>query len=150
LKCHITGEPTHDAKAIAPNFLLAGERLKPEWTFRWLRDPAKISPGTAMPSGLFKMEGDHWVVNLPQPPKDVSEYHDDHAWLLVRYMFMMTPDENKRLLSTAPVAPATAAPAQSAQQSKSKADGQTGLYKPNKNKRGGTIASVRPKARAPG
>jgi hypothetical protein len=149
LKCHITGEPTHDAKAIAPNFLLAGERLKPEWTFRWLRDPAKISPGTAMPSGLFKMEGDHWVVNLPQPPKDVSEYHDDHAWLLVRYMFMMTPDENKRLLSTAPVAPATA-PAQSAQQSKSKPGGQTGLYKPSRNKRGGTIASVRPKARAPG
>ena len=35
LKCHITGEPTHDAKAIAPNFLLAGERLKPDWTFRW-------------------------------------------------------------------------------------------------------------------
>jgi cytochrome c2 len=150
LKCHITGEPTHDAKAIAPNFLLAGERLKPEWTFRWLRDPAKISPGTAMPSGLFKMEGDHWVVNLPQPPRDVSDYHDDHAWLLVRYMFMMTPDENKRLLSTAPVAPATAAPAQSAQQSKSRPGGQTGLYKPSRNKRGGTIASVRPKARAPG
>src|SRR5258705_10000972 len=44
LKCHITGDPGHDAKAIAPNFLLAGERLKSDWTFRWLLDPSQISP----------------------------------------------------------------------------------------------------------
>ena len=53
LKCHITGDPAHDSKAIAPNFLLASERLKPDWTFRWLLDPSQISPGTAMPTGLF-------------------------------------------------------------------------------------------------
>ena len=85
LKCHITGEPTHDAKAIAPNFLLAGQRLKPDWTFRWLLDPAQISPGTAMPTGLFKKEGDRWVVNVPNPPSDVANYHDDHARLLVGF-----------------------------------------------------------------
>jgi cytochrome c2/uncharacterized coiled-coil protein SlyX len=113
LKCHITGEPTHDAKAIAPNFLLASQRLKPEWTFRWLLDPAQIAPGTAMPSGLFKKDQDHWVVNLPNPPADVVNYHDDHARLLVRYMFLMTPDEQRKLLSAtpaAPKAPAAAAP----------------------------------------
>ena len=112
LKCHITGEPTHDAKAIAPNFLLASERLKPDWTFRWLLDPAQISPGTAMPSSLFKKDQDHWVVNLPNPPADVANYHDDHARLLVRYMFLMTPDEQRRLLSATPSAPpAATAPA---------------------------------------
>jgi hypothetical protein len=114
LKCHITGEPTHDAKAIAPNFLLASQRLKPDWTFRWLLDPAQIAPGTAMPSSLFKKDQDHWVVNLPNPPADVANYHDDHARLLVRYMFMMTPDEQRKLLSASPApakAPATAAPA---------------------------------------
>src|SRR5256714_7180815 len=109
LKCHITGEPTHDAKAIAPNFLLASQRLKPDWTFRWLLDPAQIAPGTAMPSSLFKKDQDHWVVNLPNPPADVANYHDDHARLLVRYMFLMTPDEQRRLLAATP-AP-TAAPA---------------------------------------
>jgi hypothetical protein len=108
LKCHITGEAGHDAKAIAPNFLLASERLKPDWTFRWLLDPSQISPGTAMPSGLFKHEGDRWVVNLPNPPQSANDYKEDHARLLVRYMFMMTPDEQGRLLSTAPAA--TAAP----------------------------------------
>jgi cytochrome c551/c552 len=111
LKCHITGEPSHDAKAIAPNFLLASERLKPEWTFRWLLDPAQISPGTAMPTGLFRKEGDRWVVNLPNPPASANAYHDDHARLLVRYMFLMTPSEQQALLATSPAAPATAAPA---------------------------------------
>jgi cytochrome c2 len=115
LKCHITGEPTHDAKAIAPNFILASERLKPEWTFRWLLDPSQISPGTAMPSGLFKREGERWVINLPNPPASANEYHDDHARLLVRYMMLMTPDEQRRLLATAPVAPPATPPAQKAQ-----------------------------------
>jgi len=110
LKCHITGEPTHDAKAIAPNFLLASQRLKPDWTFRWLLDPAQIAPGTAMPTGLFKKDQDRWVVNLPNPPSDVANYHDDHARLLVRYMFLMTPDEQRKLLSATP-APAAAKPA---------------------------------------
>ncbi len=109
LKCHITGEPAHDAKAIAPNFLLAAQRLKPEWTFRWLLDPAQISPGTAMPTGLFKKEQERWVVNLPNPPSDVANYHDDHARLLVRYMFLMTPDEQRRLLSASPATPAAPA-----------------------------------------
>src|SRR5258705_6050154 len=115
LKCHITGEPTHDARAIAPNFLLASERLKPEWTFRWLLDPSQISPGTAMPTGLFRKEGDRWVVNLPNPPASANAYHNDHARLLVRYMFMMTPDEQRQLLATSPVAPPAAAAAQKAE-----------------------------------
>ncbi len=109
LKCHITGDPTHDARAIAPNFLLAGERLKPDWTFRWLLDPAQISPGTAMPSGLFRKDGDRWVINLPNPPASATEYHQDHAQLLVRYMLSLTPDEQKRLLATAPVTTSAAA-----------------------------------------
>src|SRR4030095_1489296 len=109
LKCHITGEPAHDAKAIAPNFLLASERLKPDWTFRWRLHPAQISPGTAMPSGLFKKDGDRWVVNLPNPPASASAYEHDHARLLVRYMFLMSPDEQRALLATSPVAPAATA-----------------------------------------
>jgi cytochrome c2 len=113
LKCHITGEAAHDEKAIAPNFLIAGERLKPDWTFRWLLDPAQISPGTAMPSGLFKKDGDRWVVNLPNPPASANAYHQDHARLLVRYMFLMTPDEQRALSATGPAT--TAAPAATTQ-----------------------------------
>ena len=111
LKCHITGDAAHDEKAIAPNFLLASERLKPDWTFRWLLDPSQISPGTAMPSGLFRKEGDRWVINLPNPPASAANYHSDHARLLVRYMFLMGPDEQRQLLATGPAPPAAASTA---------------------------------------
>jgi cytochrome c2 len=136
LKCHITGDPTHDAKAIAPNFLLAGERLKPEWTFRWLLDPSQISPGTAMPTGLFRKEGDRWVINLPNPPASANAYQDDHARLLVRYMMLLTPDEQRRLLATAPVAPAPAAPlAQKAHHKVKSSGGETTLNRARRAKR---------------
>src|SRR5262249_22528839 len=100
-----------------------GQRLKPDWTFRWLLDPSQIAPGTAMPTGLFKKDGERWVVNLPNPPADVAGYHDDHARLLVRYMFLMTPDEQRRLLSASP-APAAAPVAQPPQRVGHHAGGQ--------------------------
>jgi cytochrome c551/c552 len=110
LKCHVTGDPVRDRSAIAPNFLLASERLKPDWSFRWLLDPAQISPGTAMPTGLFKKEGERWV--LPNPPPLATTYNHDHARLMVRYMFQMTAEEQRALLATSPVATAAAPPAQ--------------------------------------
>ena len=97
LKCHVNGDPAHDAKATAPNFLLARERLKPAWTRRWLHNPALISPGTSMPK-LFKQEGDtgRWVFDGPTPPA-FQTYDKDHADLLVKYMFQISPDEQRRL-----------------------------------------------------
>jgi hypothetical protein len=139
LKCHITGEPAHDANAIAPNFLLAGERLKPEWTFRWLLDPAQISPGTAMPTGLFRKEGERWVINLPNPPPSANEYEQDHARLLVRYMLLMTPEEQARLRSTTPAAPATTASTQAKSGSRKNA---VGANRSRRTKRGRGVAAV--------
>jgi cytochrome c551/c552 len=110
MKCHITGDPEHDKTASAPNFLLASERLKPDWTFRWLLDPQQIAPGTAMPSELFKREGDRWVFNGPTP-EAFKDYHSDHARLLVRYMFLMTPQEQRALGSAAPAATSGTSPA---------------------------------------
>ena len=99
LKCHATGDPKRDAKATAPNFTLAKERLKPGCTKRWMLDPAMIAPGTAMPSGLFRKEGDHFVFAGPTP-SSFNNYQKDHADLLVRYMFQFTPDELNRLRSS--------------------------------------------------
>jgi cytochrome c2 len=115
LKCHMTGDPTHDARATAPNFLLAPDRLKPAWTRRWLLDPQLISPGTSMPSELFKRDQAHdrWVFNGPTPPA-FQTYEKDHVDLLVRYIFQVSPDEQKRLgtgggASAAPAPAATPA-----------------------------------------
>ena len=101
LKCHATGDPGHDKNAIAPNFLFAKERLQPGWTERWITNPALIAPGTAMPSGLFKRDGDHWVFSGPLPAS-FKGYNGDQADLLVRYMFELTPEEQRALMSRTP------------------------------------------------
>ncbi|MGO9641702.1 MAG: hypothetical protein ACLP1Y_10400, partial [Candidatus Acidiferrales bacterium] len=101
LKCHMTGVPAHDKTASAPNFLLAKDRLRAPWTERWITNPALIAPGTAMPSGLFRREGDRWVFVGPLPPA-MKSYEGDNADLLVRYMFELSPEEQRMLLSRTP------------------------------------------------
>ena len=96
LKCHATGDPAHDRNATAPNFLLAHDRLKPDWVERWIIDPQAISPGTAMPSGLFKRLNDHWVFAGPTP-STFEGYDKDHTRLLVDYIFQLTPEEQRRV-----------------------------------------------------
>ncbi len=109
LKCHATGDPGHDRTATAPNFLLAKSRLKPGWTERWLLDPQAISPGTAMPSNLFRKEGERWVFSGPTPPS-FQGYDQDHHKLLVRYMFELTPEEQRRVAATLPRSTASSKP----------------------------------------
>ncbi len=104
LKCHMTGEPAHDRTATAPNFLTARERLKPAWTERWLLDPGRIQPGTGMPTGLFRREGDRWIFSGPTPA-GFRDYRGDHSDLLVRYMFTFTPEEQRLLLGRMPASP---------------------------------------------
>lgn len=96
LKCHATGDPAHDRTATAPNFLLAKERLKPEWVNQWILDPQAISPGTSMPSGLFRKENEHWVFAGPTPAS-FQGYDKDHSKLLVDYIFQLTPEEQRRV-----------------------------------------------------
>ncbi len=96
LKCHATGDPQHDKIATAPNFLLAKERLKPDWVERWIIDPQAVSPGTSMPSGLFKREHNQWIFAGPTPPS-FQGYDKDHAKLLVDYIFQLTAEEQRRV-----------------------------------------------------
>ncbi len=100
LKCHMTGDAKHDSHATAPNFTVAKDRLKPGWTKRWMLDPALMSPGTAMPSGLFRHDAERYVFTGPTPAS-FNGYPKDHADLLVRYMFQFTPEELSRLRSSA-------------------------------------------------
>ena len=99
LKCHATGDLEHDKIATAPNFLLAKDRLKPDWAERWVLDPQAISPGTSMPSGLFRRANNQWVFAGPTPPS-FEGYEKDHSKLLVDYIFQLTPEEQKRVASS--------------------------------------------------
>jgi hypothetical protein len=96
LKCHATGDPAHDKTATAPNFLQAKGRLKPDWVERWIIDPQAISPGTSMPSGLFKRENNRWMFSGPTPAS-FNGYDKDHTKLLVEYIFRLTPEEQRRV-----------------------------------------------------
>jgi len=106
LKCHATGDPQHDKIATAPNFLLAKERLKPDWVERWVVDPQAISPGTSMPSGLFRRENNQWVFAGPTPPS-FQGYDKDHNKLLTDYIFQLTPEEQHRVAGSRGRASAT-------------------------------------------
>ena len=96
LKCHATGDPAHDKTATAPNFLQAQGRLKPDWVERWIIDPQAISPGTSMPSGLFKRENNRWAFSGPTPSSFVG-YDKDQTKLLVEYILQLTPEEQRRV-----------------------------------------------------
>ena len=96
LECHATGDPTHDQRATAPSFVLSRIRLRPDWARRWMLDPAMMSPGTAMPSGLFKADASRMVFAGPWPA-GFDQFKKDHAQLLVRYIFEFTPEEQRRL-----------------------------------------------------
>ena len=54
-----------------------------------------------MPSGLFRRDGERWVFAGPTPAS-FQTYARDHADLLVRYMFNLTPDEQRALVSRTP------------------------------------------------
>jgi cytochrome c2 len=126
LKCHATGDPTHDKIATAPNFLLAKERLKPDWVERWITDPQAVSPGTSMPSGLFKQQDGQWVFAGPTPPT-FNGFSGDHRKLLTDYIFLLTAEEQRRVAASMPHAkasvPASTSHRQAAAQSQPAASG---------------------------
>ncbi len=61
-----------------------------------MTEPAMIAPGTSMPSGLFRREGERWVFAGPLP-SSFAGYEKDQSELLVRYIFQLTPEEQRRL-----------------------------------------------------
>jgi len=54
VRCHVVAGklPNQDPANMAPDLALVTERLRPAWLTEWLRDPAKILPGTRMPTNF--------------------------------------------------------------------------------------------------
>ena len=106
LKCHATGDPAHDKIATAPNFLLAKERLKPDWVERWITDPQAVSPGNVDAVGIVQAAG---IISgcLPDRRRRPSRgTTGDHRKLLMDYIFQLTPEEQRRVASSMPHAKA--------------------------------------------
>jgi mono/diheme cytochrome c family protein len=49
--CHVLGEIPKDQPTsnLAPDLRMSPDRLQPEWILDWLKNPARILPGTRMP-----------------------------------------------------------------------------------------------------
>ncbi|MAE75654.1 MAG: hypothetical protein CMJ85_02150 [Planctomycetes bacterium] len=88
LKCHVTDQPPGPL-TNAPSFLLAAERLNPDWMRRWMVEPSALDPTTKMPGGIFTRDPRGRWVFAGRPadwPPELRRYDGDHANLLVRYM----------------------------------------------------------------
>jgi cytochrome c2 len=59
--CHATGEdqPLTD-DIVAPNLILAKDRLRPEWILDWMIDPQALQAGTKMPNFFSFNEDDDY------------------------------------------------------------------------------------------
>jgi cytochrome c2 len=66
--CHATREGQALTKdIIAPNLILAKDRLRPEWMLEWLIDPQRLQPGTKMPNFFSFTEDDDGNYVLGDP-----------------------------------------------------------------------------------
>jgi hypothetical protein len=85
------------------------------WTKRWIYDPQVISPGVNMPSELFVKDPTHdRLVFKAETPPAFQNYNKDHLDLIVRYLFQITADEQRRISGGGGGGAQPAAPAQSA------------------------------------
>ena len=101
LKCHMTGDPKHDAHATAPNFMVARERLKPGWTKRWMLRSGHDESGDGDAVGAVPAGGRPLGVRRSGARQFQRLSRRTTRELLVRYMFQFTPEELARLRASA-------------------------------------------------
>jgi len=80
-----------------------------------MTDPQAVSPGTSMPSGLFRQQNNQWVFAGPTPPT-FNGFAGDHRKLLTDYIFQLTAEEQKRVASSMPRAKAAVEPSSNRKQ----------------------------------
>lgn len=75
--CHLGGDrsPEGPADEWAPDLRLAGRRLRPGWTVRWLLDPQRLLPGTKMPS---------FFSDVDSGPNDILDGDEERQILALR------------------------------------------------------------------
>ncbi len=102
IKCHQANPPAGlSASFLAPNLVMAKERLRPDWILAWLEDPQAIQEGTMMPTFFYDGQS---------PVGDILD-GDMHKQIraLRDYMMVFTPEEAARIQEPAPAAAGTQA-----------------------------------------
>ncbi len=94
IKCHKSNpEPGLSASFLAPDLVMAKDRLRPEWIIDWLKDPQEVEPGTMMPT--FFAEGKSPVTDMLEgdAAKQIKAMRD--------YLMVFTPEEAARITGEA-------------------------------------------------
>jgi hypothetical protein len=108
VKCHLLGNyiPPGDPKALAPNLERVYQRMRPDFTVRWIANPKRLLPYTGMP------------VNFPHNQESAQNLFpgtslqqlDAVADLLLNYdTFMKSKNSYKDQIVAPPVAPTDSA-----------------------------------------
>ncbi len=81
-QCHLVGDVTPGAAlpeaVVAPNLVMAKDRLRAEWVNRWLADPGRLQEATAMPpfwTGKNALE--QAVANTPEGQRLKAQLGDE-------------------------------------------------------------------------
>jgi cytochrome c2 len=84
--CHPTSTalpPGKEPSELAPNLLLASQRLRPDWVLMWIRNPQRIFPGTRMPSFFSHYPQPDYPDYLGGNPDAQIQALRDHLFLTV-------------------------------------------------------------------
>jgi mono/diheme cytochrome c family protein len=57
VNCHFLGASAYQPASSAPDFTMATRRVSRAWFYRWLSNPARIMPGTPMPTFVAPVPG---------------------------------------------------------------------------------------------
>lgn len=89
LKCHQGETAGMTASFLAPDLVMAKERLRPQWILDWLKDPQELEPGTMMPT--FFPEGQSPATDIlgGDAASQIKALRD--------YMMVFTPEEAAQL-----------------------------------------------------
>jgi len=105
VKCHLLGDyvPPGDVKALAPNLERVHQRLRPDFTHRWVANPKRLLPYTGMPVNF--PYGEESAQNLF--PGSSEEQLNAVVDLLLNYdTFMKAKNSYKeRIVAPPPAAP---------------------------------------------
>jgi cytochrome c551/c552 len=117
--CHLLGGEAsiNPETTYAPSFQPLAARIRPGWIHKWVTEPNRVIPGTAMPALLSRQPDGRWIIDTQKVSEAarnrvgagrmamIAAYAGDHADLLVRYFASWDEEEadfHRRLRGTSP------------------------------------------------
>ena len=86
MQCHVINGMAITTETKAPNLSYAPARLRPEWMKRWISNPPRMNPNTAMTKFFGDDPGPDGKWHYMTPLPELNGITDDNVDLMVRYV----------------------------------------------------------------